>query len=62
MDSWIIVLLFKPLALLGVAGAYYLIVYKSAKWLEKRFPDGRLKHALFRERGTYDTRPTADRD
>ena len=55
-------LLLKPVAVIGVAGAYYFAVYKPVKWLSKRLPDSRLKHALFRERGTYDTRPPADGD
>lgn len=52
--------MFKPLAVLGVAGCYYVAVYKPVKWLTKRLPNSRLKHALFRERGTYDTRPPTD--
>ena len=60
MEPWIYVLILKPFAVLGVAGAYYFAVYKPVKWLSKRLPDSRLKDALFRERGTYDTRPPTD--
>ena len=55
-------LLLKPIAVFGVAGAYYVAVYKPVKWLAKRLPATRLKHALFRERGTYDASPPAERD
>lgn len=60
MEPWIYVLLLKPIAVFGVAGAYYVAVYKPVKWLAKRLPDSRLKHALFRERGTYSATPPTD--
>ena len=62
MEPWIYVLLLKPIAVFGVAGAYYVAVYKPVKWLAKRLPDSRLKTALFCERGTYDTRPPTNGD
>ena len=56
------VLLFKPVAVFGVAVAYYFAVYKPVKWLSKRLPESRLKTVLFRKRGAYDARPPTNGD
>lgn len=62
MEPWLTVFLLKPIAIFGVAGAYYVTVYKLSKRLERWFPEGRLKRALFRERGTYGAGSASDGD
>ena len=48
---WWVVLLLKPLAVLVVSFVYWLIVYRGSHWLDRFIPAGKLKAALFRERG-----------
>lgn len=51
MEGWVIALLMKSGAVLGLAFFYWMIVYKGSKALCRLFPDGKLKDFLFRERG-----------
>lgn len=60
--GWITALLLKAFAFMVFALLYYVVVYRPVKKLERIFPDGKIKRFLFRERGTYDTRPPAEGD
>lgn len=51
MSKFFFVLLVKPLIVLGLAAAYYAVVYKPLDGIKKRMKDSRLKRFLFRRRG-----------
>ena len=49
---WIIALLVKPLSLVALVFLYWLVVYKGSHLIGRLIPEGRVKNALFRERGS----------
>lgn len=53
---WIIALLVKPLSLVALVFLYYVTVYKGSHLIGRFIPDGRIKRALFRERGSGSSR------
>lgn len=54
MENWQYVLILKPLAVLVVAGVYYVCVYRGSHYLGRFIPQGRVTDFLFRERGRHD--------
>lgn len=56
MSGWLLALAMKSVAVLGLAFAYYVVVYRGSQWLGRFIPEGRLKEALFRERGSEHAR------
>lgn len=55
MPSWLLALLIKPIAAMGIVVFYYFGIIKPIQWLDRRLPPSRWKDALFRERGTQRT-------
>jgi hypothetical protein len=51
MDTWVIVLLVKGVAVVFLAFAYYVVVYKGSHLIGRLIPEGKVKEFLFRERG-----------
>lgn len=51
MEGWLIALLMKGSAVVLLAFLYYVFVYKGSHFLGRFIPDGKIKDALFRERG-----------
>lgn len=49
---WIFALLVKPLSVVALVFLYYVIVYKGSHFIGWFIPEGRIKQALFRERGS----------
>lgn len=54
---WIIALVVKPLSLVALIFLYYVFVYKGSHLIGRFIPEGRIKSALFRERGGSRSRP-----
>lgn len=52
MQGWAWTLVLKPLAVVAVVFAYYVVVYKGSHLIGRLLPNGRLKEFLFRERGS----------
>lgn len=52
MEGWSWGVLLKPAIGLVLVVAYYVVVYRGSKWLGRFIPEGRIKEALFRERGS----------
>jgi hypothetical protein len=44
--------LVKPLSLVALVFLYYVFVYKGSHLIGRLIPEGRIKEALFRERGS----------
>lgn len=53
---WIMAIIVKFLAVYAFAFAYYLFVYKGSYYLARFIPNGPVKTALFRERGSRRSR------
>lgn len=51
MEAWVLALLMKGAAVVLLAFAYYVVVYRGSQFLGRFIPDGKLKEWLFRERG-----------
>lgn len=60
MENWLIAVLLKGAAVVLLAFLYYVVVYKGSHLLGRFIPDGKIKEALFRERG--DTAPSSSRE
>ncbi len=55
MQSWGWALLLKPLLFVLFVAAYYFGIIVPLRWVRRRYPNNRVIHFLFRERGRYDT-------
>lgn len=63
MPTWGWALLLKPLAAVGVAFVYYVVVYKGSRFIGRFITNKRLRDFLFRERGRHDAgRSASTRD
>lgn len=60
MTAWMLGLLLKGAAVVLIAFLYYVFVYKGSHFLGRFIPDGKIKEALFRERGDGGTTGTRD--
>lgn len=52
MQAWLIALLIQGVSFVALVWLYYVIVYKGSQLLGRFIPEGKLKNALFRERGS----------
>lgn len=50
MDSWAMALLMKGVAAVGIAAAYYVVVYRGSHLIGRFIKNPRLYDFLFRER------------
>lgn len=60
MEGWMLALLMKGAAGIGLAFGYWLVVYKGAALIGRFIPPGRVKDFLFRERGRQGAGPGTD--
>lgn len=60
MENWLIAVLLKGAAVVLLAFLYYVVVYKGSHFIGRFIPDGKIKEALFRERG--DTASSSSRE